>query len=239
MRTILPSVPEWQLRYPEVVAKTEQIIWVEASDWDQITATLSCWQKEKNGWQRAMQFPVTIGRSGMIPGNGTLTYPGENPHKQEGDGKTPVGIYPVLYTYGYARSGQSPTMGMPYLPVTKRMRCVDDPKSRHYNKLVDLDLIEKPDWDSAEEMYREDDLYKWGIVVDYNFTQVVQGAGSCVFLHLWRSPESPTAGCTAMAEENMLALLEWLRGDQQPIMIATPQVWSEAFRELVALPEVT
>jgi len=54
-----------------------------------------------------------------------------------------------------------------------------------------------------------DDLYKWGVMVRYN-GDALAGAGSCIFLHIWRNPESPTEGCTAMAEEDLLAILGWL-----------------------------
>lgn len=232
----LPQVPEWTNTAPDKIAEVEQLVWVEANGWDDITASLTCLEKNDGQWETARPaIPVTIGRTGMIPGNGWLTYPESYPHKQEGDGKTPVGIYPILFAYGYAPIEEVPAMKVPYLPVTKQMRCVDDPKSKHYNKLVDLDEIAHPYWDSAEEMYRDDDLYKWGLVMDYNFTQVKQGAGSCVFVHLWRSPESPTAGCTAMTEENFLSLLKWLDLAKNPALVATPNSWSQAFQELLKM----
>ena len=34
--------------------------------------------------------------------------------------------------------------------------------------------------------------------------------GSCIFAHLWKSADSATAGCTAMAELAMRKLLAWL-----------------------------
>jgi hypothetical protein len=48
-------------------------------------------------------------------------------------------------------------------------------------------------------MLRQDGRYALGAVVAHNSTPPVPGAGSCIFLHVWESPVTPTAGCTAMA----------------------------------------
>ena len=101
---------------------------------------------------------------------------------------------------------------------------MDDPASAYYNRVFDADTLSAAmDWRSAESMRRDlapgDDLYRWGLVVRYN-DQAEAGAGSCIFLHVWRGPGSPTAGCTAMAEEDLLAILAWL--DPKPVQGAGP-----------------
>ena len=48
-------------------------------------------------------------------------------------------------------------------------------------------------------------------------------AGSCIFAHLWKSPDSATAGCTAMQAETMQALLGWLDPTQQAVFVLLPQ----------------
>lgn len=46
----------------------------------------------------------------------------------------------------------------------------------------------------------------------------VAGAGSCIFLHVWK-PGQPTAGCTAMAQPDLEALLLWLDPARQPLLV--------------------
>jgi L,D-peptidoglycan transpeptidase YkuD (ErfK/YbiS/YcfS/YnhG family) len=48
-------------------------------------------------------------------------------------------------------------------------------------------------------------------------------AGSCIFAHLWKSPDTATAGCTAMQPEAMQALLAWLDPKRQPVFVLLPQ----------------
>ena len=162
-------------------------------------------------------IPVVVGRGGVGP-------------KQEGDGRSPQGVFGLERVFGYAQeppagsvisSGRDLAAGLalPYEPMAPGSVCVDDPGSAYYNLVFDPDTLPESargakDWNSAEAMRRDlahgDELYRWGVVVRYN-DERVPGAGSCIFLHVWRGPESPTAGCTAMAEEELLFLLGWLR----------------------------
>jgi hypothetical protein len=52
--------------------------------------------------------------------------------------------------------------------------------------------------------------YREGFVIAHN-PDNQPGKGSCIFAHLWRKPGEATAGCTAMPQENMQRLLDWLR----------------------------
>jgi len=51
---------------------------------------------------------------------------------------------------------------------------------------------------SHEDMLRPDDLYRYVLIIGYNTPKPVPGAGSCIFLHVWRGKDSSTAGCTAI-----------------------------------------
>jgi hypothetical protein len=79
---------------------------------------------------------------------------------------------------------------MPYLNLTSSIECIDDPGSKHYNRIVDRSVV-APDWNSSERMRNAGESYRWGIVVDHNAivagdTNPPQpGGGSCVFLHIW------------------------------------------------------
>lgn len=123
----------------------------------------------------------------------------------------------MLRAFGYAAA---PPAGaaLPYAAVDASWRCVDDPASAHYNAVLDADDV-TPDWGSAEQMRRDDALYAWVVELDHNGAShevhggaaPVAGGGSCIFLHVWDGPGSVTAGCTAMAEPALEAVLAWLR----------------------------
>jgi L,D-peptidoglycan transpeptidase YkuD (ErfK/YbiS/YcfS/YnhG family) len=130
----------------------------------------------------------------------------------------------------------------PYEPQASGAVCVDDVASLRYNRVFDADtLAVARDWSSAEAMRRDlahgDDLYEWGVVVRYN-DEGVPGAGSCIFLHVWRSEDSPTAGCTAMAKGELLEVLAWLEwaGSGGPVLVQGTRSYLESLRREGVLP---
>jgi D-alanyl-D-alanine dipeptidase len=88
----------------------------------------------------------------------------------------------------------------------------------------------------AEIMRRDDDLYKWGMNIEQNFPAVKPYCGSCIFFHIWRKPGSGTEGCTAMAEEDLLALMSWADPAQHPLVVQLPTEIYEKVRKEWDLP---
>src|SRR5256885_1850081 len=72
---------------------------------------------------------------------------------------------------------------------------------------------------SFEKMRRDDDLYKVGAVIRYNTDPVVPVRGSAIFLHAWGGRDAPTAGCVALAETDVRAILGWLDRRQNPVIL--------------------
>jgi L,D-peptidoglycan transpeptidase YkuD (ErfK/YbiS/YcfS/YnhG family) len=56
-------------------------------------------------------------------------------------------------------------------------------------------------------MFRADPLYDLVAVLDWNRRPVVPGRGSAIFLHLWRKPRHPTAGCIAFRGADLAWIL--------------------------------
>ena len=121
------------------------------------------------------------------------------------------------------------------LKVDERTFCVDDSKSIYYNKIVKTDTLKK-DWNSAETMRMKSDAYKFGIFVDYNVNPVSPGNGSCIFMHIWSGSSSPTAGCTAMKEEDILKLIGFLDKKKNPILVQVPTAGYEKMKQIYKLP---
>lgn len=170
--------------------------------------------------------PVVVGRNGVGP-------------KREGDGRSPQGMFSLGPAFGYA---PQPPAGVriPYRAMAPASVCVDDTGSAFYNLVFDADTLSgAKDWASAETMRRDlapgDQLYELGVMVRYNPSRV-PGAGSCIFLHLWRGPESPTAGCTAMAKEDFLEILRWLDPGADPLLVQGHRGFLEGLRADENLP---
>jgi L,D-peptidoglycan transpeptidase YkuD (ErfK/YbiS/YcfS/YnhG family) len=220
--------------HTEITEQCRQMIVVEATDLQTDKGVMTLYEKEneKDNWVKVdREIPVMLGKSGLAPADGVLEFKGktEIPRKQEGDNKSPMGIFGLKFTFGYAEPQETRFIQMPYIFATDKLKCIDDVHSQWYNQVVHTDLIEEPDWKSHEELKRNDDLYKWGIVLDYNMDPVNPGNGSCIFMHLWRNDHTPTAGCTAMSEKDMITLLTWLHPDKNPLIM---QGAAEYIREL-------
>jgi L,D-peptidoglycan transpeptidase YkuD (ErfK/YbiS/YcfS/YnhG family) len=71
-------------------------------------------------------------------------------------------------------------------------------------------------------MKRDDDLYKYGIAIQYNTDPVLKGYGSAIFFHIWASTKSTTAGCVAVSEEDILNILAWLNPAANPVILINP-----------------
>ena len=138
-------------------------------------------------------MPCTIGRGGIVA------------DKREGDGGTPVGrheIVAMLYRPDRIDRRQLPRWAVPIRPGDLWSDDVADPD---YNQLV----AAPHDW-SHESLRRPDPLYDLVLVTDWNWPDAVPGRGSAIFLHSWRRPGAPTAGCIGLSRHNLLWLARHL-----------------------------
>jgi L,D-peptidoglycan transpeptidase YkuD (ErfK/YbiS/YcfS/YnhG family) len=122
--------------------------------------------------------------------------------KREGDGATPAGTYPLVSILYRPDKVPAPRSQLPVRALTSTDGWVDEPADVNYNRPVSL-----PYPASAEEMWREDDLYDALVVIGYNMEPVISGAGSAIFLHVATPDFAPTAGCIAVKREVLLGLL--------------------------------
>ena len=222
-----------------VPASSGQLLLVVAAGWDESAARLQRFQRERRGvaWLPVgPAIPVTLGRAGMAWGRGLQAPPdAAGPVKREGDGRSPAGVFPIASLFG---AGAPPAGAkLPYLRATPDLKCIDDPASHHYNRIVDRQGVDGIDWTSCEDMLRHDRRYELGAVVGCNCDPVVPGAGSCIFLHVWESEGAPTAGCTAMALADMQRVAGWLDGAWLPVLVQLPRAAYERLRGPWGLPD--
>ncbi|CAO3355447.1 L,D-transpeptidase family protein [Azospirillum palustre] len=149
--------------------------------------------------------PVTTGRLRWPGGEApcVLGRGGVRGDKREGDGATPIGRFPLRRVLWRADRLPPPETGLPLHPIAEQDGWCDAPEDPSYNRPV-----VRPYPASHEEMWRDDHVYDIVVVMGHNDDPVVPGMGSAVFLHLVRPDRTPTAGCVALAPEDMLRLLK-------------------------------
>jgi len=217
--------------YLDRLTQATQAIVVTTPDWDSVDGTLLRFEKHDGQWLSVGdKFPVVVGKSGL--GWDALVPPTDtnSPVKKEGDGRSPAGIFAITELGGFNSS--RPNARILYFPITENTECVDDVKSRSYNKVTNR--IATSDWDSSEKM-RTIDVYRLMAIVDYN-DRKLPGAGSCIFLHIWSGPGRGTAGCTAMQEKDLQDIADWLDAKQHPVVVQFPAPVYQRLRKLWQLP---
>jgi zinc D-Ala-D-Ala dipeptidase len=210
---------------PAPLGRGRQLILVTTRDWDAVGGTLRRFERRsaRGSWtQVGADVPIVVGRAGLGWGKGIVADGGAaGPRKREGDGKAPAGVFLLGPAFGFAHRGDAPWLRVGYRRLTPSTECVDDAASRHYNLIVERGAPKNVDWNSSERM-REVEGYRWGLVVAHNAAPPVAGLGSCIFLHVWAAPDKGTAGCTAMEQPNLEALLRWLDGSRTPLLVQLP-----------------
>lgn len=146
----------------------------------------------------ALDLPCALGRSGLVQ------------RKREGDGGTPVGIFPLKFGFYRAEKAVKPMSRIPFRAIRPHDGWCDQPGDRNYNRPVRL-----PYPASAEKMWRTDHLYDICLVPANNHIPRISGLGSAIFIHLAGADFQPTEGCIGLQRQDMLKLLAVIGpGDQ-------------------------
>ena len=134
-------------------------------------------------------------------------------NKQEGDLKTPSGIFKlkkIFYRKDRIKLNNT-TIKKSY--IKKNSGWCDDPASKYYNK-----EIKSPFKYSAEKLWRKDNIYDLIIVLNYNFNPIIKNRGSAIFLHISKKNYAPTKGCIAINKKDMMNLLVNIKGNTKLII---------------------
>jgi L,D-peptidoglycan transpeptidase YkuD (ErfK/YbiS/YcfS/YnhG family) len=184
------------------IGESQQLIFATNRDSTSSIVAIHAVERNNGGWRLVFPaFKGSVGEKGFAAMG----------DKREGDGKSPSGVFPLGIAFGYEPSVATK---MPYRQATEDDFWVDDVNSEDYNKWVKG----KPNAASWEKMRRDDDQYKYGVVIEYNTNPIVKGKGSAIFLHVWRDG-GPTLGCVSMPEEMVLKILGWLDPAKKPLII--------------------
>lgn len=232
---LCPGVGEAQ-----VGSSVRQLIVAQAADWNANTAVLQCYQRPsaRAPWQAVFPqpVPVLLGRSGLAWGRGTFSPPQNGiPPKVEKDWRAPAGIFQLGLLFGYAPAPPGGTR-WPYHQVGPWDAYVDDSTSPHYNRHIRVDPRNVPAWFEKQRMRLGDAAYKWMLEIRHNQNPAVPGRGSAIFFHVRRGPTKPSAGCTTMAEADLVKLIRWLDPQASPHYVLLPRADYQALRAAWRLP---
>ena len=151
-------------------------------------------------------YPVVIGRTGLTD------------DKREGDGATPRG---VLTLTGLLYRPDRLRPPAPWArPIGPRDLWSDDSTDPAYNQMV-----RAPHPFRHEALRRADGLYDLVLTTDWNWPKAEPGRGSAIFIHRWRGPARPTAGCLALHPVHLRRLAARLRPGTR-VTIAQPTEFS-------------
>lgn len=207
--SILATFPEESSAASRLTAQQKlqneasQKLVVRASKKTKTAATLTRYAKVKGKWVKVgSTVSAVIGKKGV----------GKT---KEGDARTPKGTFRLGTAFGWG--GKPSGMRYPFRKATKYDYWVDDVKSRDYNKWVAYKGNPYKRWKSFERMTHQ--LYKYGVVIRYNDSPIVKGAGSAIFLHIKKSNTKYTLGCVAISEKDLLTVIKWLDSKKKPIMV--------------------
>jgi len=186
------------------INQSSQVLLVTNNSPSPFAVKIYALEKQGDKWKKVREsFNGTIGKNGFAG-------PGE---KREGDGRSPSGIFSLKLAFGYNKSIQTK---MPYRQALPDDLWIDDVHAADYNRWVKKNSTQAT---SYEQMKRNDNLYKYGIVIEYNTNPVIKGHGSAIFIHIWRGENIGTEGCVAVAEEEIIRILYWLDPQAKPLII--------------------
>ncbi len=233
---VLGAVPEAKAQLGRAV---RQVIVAQAAGWNANTASLQCWQRasSREPWQPvfAHPVPVLLGRKGLAWGRGVFQPPRNGiPMKVEKDWRAPAGVFQLGSLFGYAPAGPG---RWPYIQVGAWDAYVDDSTSPLYNRHVRIDPRQGvPAWFEKQRMRLGDSAYKWMLEIRHNQQPAAPGYGSAIFFHVRRGPNKPSAGCTTMAEGDLVRMLRWLDPSASPHYVLLPKADYAALRGAWGLP---
>ena len=221
-----------------LLSKSLQVVVVKTKDWNTFQGTAELFERPiaKSEWKAiGKDFPVVVGKNGLAWSDDARMKAESQPHKIEGDGRAPAGIFDLTFAFG--SMAKPDYVKLPYTRLEEWTECVDDSKSSHYNKIVNRMQVGVFDWKSSEKMLEIGEQYDLGVFVAHNSKPSQAGKGSCIFLHIWKDNLTGTAGCTAMSRENIEKVLGWLAPNKNPVLIQLPEADYRRFQKLWKLPK--
>lgn len=140
----------------------------------------------KNIWTETVRCDGIVGKNGI----------GKT---KEGDSLAPIGDFSIGKAFGLKAN---PGTSLEYIDIDDNLYCCGDETA--YNEFVDIKEFPH-DCSNGEHMIEYSPEYNYGFEIGYNSENKI-GVGSGIFFHC-KGAKAYTAGCIAVAEENMKYIL--------------------------------
>ena len=209
-----------------------------AEGWDSSAVTLRLFEKSGADWKPVGgEWKGRLGRDGLVWGLGLHPLPEGAAIKQEGDWRTPAGVFEIGGAWGYAADIPR-RANLQYVQVTSRDLWVEDPASPLYNRHVRLKTEPSTAWEKKQQMRQGDPAHSLELFIAHNAPPAARpGAGSSIFFHIWRAGGTkPTSGCTTMSEQNLRNLIMVIDPAKNPLYVILPRSEYERVRAAWKLP---
>ena len=126
--------------------------------------------------------------------------------KKEGDFITPIGQYKIKYILYRKDRIKKIQSKLRKVVIKKNMGWCDDPKSKRYNKLINL-----PYSYNYEQLFKKENIYDIILVLNYNMYPVKKNKGSAIFIHVAKKNYKKTQGCIAVKKSDLLKILKEIK----------------------------
>jgi L,D-peptidoglycan transpeptidase YkuD (ErfK/YbiS/YcfS/YnhG family) len=177
-----------------------RVITVVAPSTSSTVATLQAYEKSGSGWRTyGSAITAHVGSNGL------------SSQTRESLSATPIGSFTLTQAFG---RNANPGTALPYTRTTPADWWISQ-SGPLYNTLQHCSgSCAFTQGDPNEHLYYTTPFYNYAVVIDYNRAPVTQGAGSAFFLHV--TDGAPTAGCVAIPQDNLTALMQWLTPSTHP-----------------------
>ncbi len=155
-------------------------------------AELTLYQAKGGKYEKVFSCAALIGKNGAGK-------------QSEGDTKTPLGTWEIGEAYGLKKN---PGSKVKYTQITDDMYwCATGSNGKKYNTL--LYGKDDPNNDYSEDEHLADYPIRYAYLLDMGYNKAgAPYAGNAIFLHCWKTDDTPTGGCVAVSEENMVKILK-------------------------------
>ena len=204
------------------VGKSEQVVLVQANNWNATKGTLRAFAKIKGSWTEIQtKVPVDLGYGGLVPGD----------KRRQGTGKTPTGTYAITSAFGRKAD---PGTKLDYIKIDRNDAWTYNPRvPSTYNIFQTANRSWKSYGNYVESLYSYGKQYNYVAIMDFNLPRgnITKGPngvyrtdkpantsrGGGIFLHVSNGDE--TAGCIAVSEPVMRDLMTWFNPKKNPVII--------------------
>ena len=127
---------------------------------------------------------------------------GTTSSKKEGDLSTPKGLFKIGTLYYRKDRIKLNKFKIKKKVIKKNMGWCNDIKSKKYNREIYF-----PFKYNAERLYISKKIYDIFINIKYNYSPVIKGKGSAIFLHLTNKKYQATKGCIGIYKKDFMKIL--------------------------------